>query len=48
MKPKRALKDVTLVQLIDRFATDDIARVHLESIRWHCEVRALLWFYVSG
>lgn len=34
MKPKSALKDVTLVQLIDRFADDDTARAHLESIRW--------------
>jgi len=34
MKPKSALENVTLVQLIDRFATDDIARAHLESIRW--------------
>lgn len=34
MKLKSALKDVTLVQLIDRFANDDIARAHLESIRW--------------
>jgi transposase-like protein len=34
MKPKSALQDVTLVQLIDRFANDDTARQHLESIRW--------------
>jgi len=34
MKPKSSLEDVTLVQLIDRFATDDTARTHLESIRW--------------
>ena len=34
MKRKSALKDVTLIQLIDRFANDDIARAHLESIRW--------------
>jgi transposase-like protein len=26
--------DLTLIQLIDRFATDDKARKHLESIRW--------------
>jgi transposase-like protein len=26
---------LTLIQLIDRFATDDKAREHLESIRWH-------------
>lgn len=34
MKPKSALEDVTLVQLVDRFADDDKARAHLESIRW--------------
>lgn len=34
MKPKSSLENVTLIQLVDRFATDDIARTHLESIRW--------------
>lgn len=34
MKPHSALKNVTLIQLVDRFANDDIARQHLESIRW--------------
>src|SRR3990170_8357373 len=27
-------KDLTLIQLFDRFATDDNARKHLEGIRW--------------
>lgn len=47
MKPRSALENVTLVQLIDRFATDDTARAHLESIRWkdgivcpHCGCKA--------
>src|SRR6202453_1553373 len=34
MKPTSDLRDITLVQLVDRFATDEIARRHLESIRW--------------
>ena len=34
MKPKSPLKDITLIQLIERFSTDDCAREHLESIRW--------------
>jgi Transposase zinc-ribbon domain len=33
MKTKEK-KDLTLIQLFDRFATDDTAREHLESIRW--------------
>ena len=33
MKTKER-KDLTLIQLFDRFATDDTAREHLESIRW--------------
>jgi transposase-like protein len=34
MKPTSVLKDITLIQLFERFATDEIARQHLESIRW--------------
>lgn len=34
MKTKSALENVTLVQLVDRFADDETARAHLESIRW--------------
>jgi len=33
MKTKER-KDLTLIQLFDRFATDETAREHLESIRW--------------
>lgn len=38
MKPTSVLKDITLIQLFERFATDDIARQHLESIRWHAGI----------
>jgi transposase-like protein len=31
---KNEPKDLTLIQLLDRFATDDKAREHLEGIRW--------------
>ncbi len=31
---KSPLKDLTLIQIIDKFPTDDTAREHLESIRW--------------
>ena len=34
MKTKPVAKDLTLIQLFDRFATDDKARKHLESILW--------------
>jgi transposase-like protein len=34
MKTKPAQKDITLIQLFDRFATDDKARKHLESVLW--------------
>ena len=34
MKVKSPLKDLTLIQLFDRFATDDKARKHLESVLW--------------
>jgi aryl-alcohol dehydrogenase-like predicted oxidoreductase len=34
MKTKPAPKDLTLIQLFDRFGTDDKARKHLESILW--------------
>ena len=34
MKTKSALKDLTLIQIIERFPTDETARQHLESIRW--------------
>jgi transposase-like protein len=34
MKTKPAQKDITLIQLFDRFATDDKARAHLESVLW--------------
>jgi hypothetical protein len=27
-------KDITLIQLFDRFATDDKARKHLEGVLW--------------
>jgi transposase-like protein len=44
MKTKPAPKDLTLIQLFDRFGTDDKARKHLESILWqggivcpHCQ-----------
>jgi transposase-like protein len=34
MKAKQAHKDITLIQLFDRFDTDEKARQHLESILW--------------
>jgi len=34
MKTKPAQKDITLIQLFDRFATDDKARKHLEGVLW--------------
>jgi transposase-like protein len=34
MKTKPAAKDLTLIQLFDRFGTDDKARKHLESVLW--------------
>jgi transposase-like protein len=34
MKTKQAPKDLTLIQLFDRFGTDDKARRHLEGILW--------------
>jgi transposase-like protein len=34
MKTKPANKDLTLIQLFDRFGTDDKARKHLESVIW--------------
>ena len=44
MKTKDAPKDLTLIQLFDRFGTDDKARKHLESVLWpsgvvcpHCQ-----------
>ena len=44
MKTKPASKDLTLIQLFDRFGTDEQARTHLESVLWkngitcpHCQ-----------
>lgn len=44
MKTKEAPKDLTLIQLFDRFGTDAKARTHLESVLWpkgivcpHCQ-----------
>jgi transposase-like protein len=34
MKTKPAQKDITLIQLFDRFATDEKARKHLEGVLW--------------
>jgi transposase-like protein len=34
MKTKDAPKDLTLIQLFDRFGTDDKARAHLEKVLW--------------
>jgi len=34
MKTKPAQKDLTLIQLFDRFGTDEKARVHLEKVIW--------------
>jgi transposase-like protein len=46
MKTISALKDLTLIQIIDRFPDDDAAREHLESILWkggivcpHCQCK---------
>jgi Transposase zinc-ribbon domain len=44
MKTNEAPKDLTLIQLFDRFGTDDKARKHLEGVLWpkgivcpHCQ-----------
>jgi transposase-like protein len=44
MKTKPVAKDLTLIQLFDRFGTDDKARTHLEKVLWptgvvcpHCQ-----------
>jgi transposase-like protein len=44
MKAKPVAKDLTLIQLFDRFGTDDKARAHLEKVLWpsgivcpHCQ-----------
>lgn len=34
MKTKSPIKDITLIQLFDRFDTDEKARKHLESVLW--------------
>lgn len=34
MKIKSPLKDLTLIQIVNRFDTDDKARLHLESVLW--------------
>jgi transposase-like protein len=34
MKTNESKKDLTLIQIIDQFPTDETAREHLESIRW--------------
>jgi transposase-like protein len=46
MKTKQAPKDLTLIQLFDRFGTDDKARAHLENVLWkdgivcpHCKCK---------
>jgi transposase-like protein len=46
MKTKQAPKDLTLIQLFDRFGTDEKARAHLESVLWkdgivcpHCQCK---------
>jgi transposase-like protein len=46
MKAKSILKDITLIQIIQRFDTDDKARKHLESVIWkdgitcpHCQCK---------
>lgn len=46
MKSKSILKDITLIQIIQRFDTDDKARKHLESVIWkdgitcpHCQCK---------
>ena len=44
MKTKSPLKDLTLIQIIERFDTDEKARTHIEAMRWphgvvcpHCQ-----------
>ena len=51
MKAKSILKDITLIQIIQRFDTDDKARKHLESVIWkdgvtcpHCQCNAIAKF----
>ena len=51
MKAKSILKDITLIQIIQRFDTDDKARKHLESVIWkdgvtcpHCQCKDLSKF----
>src|SRR5271165_2184379 len=46
MTPHPTPKDLTLIQLFDRFGTDDQARAHLESVLWkdgivcpHCKCK---------
>ena len=46
MKTKSPLKDLTLIQIIDRFADDESARQHLEAMLWpngivcpHCQCK---------
>jgi transposase-like protein len=46
MKTKQLPKDLTLIQLFDRFGTDEKARVHLEGVLWkdgivcpHCQCK---------
>jgi len=46
MKTKSPLKDLTLIQIIDRFPDDDTARKHLETVLWkdgivcpHCQCK---------
>jgi transposase-like protein len=46
MKTKEPPKDLTLIQLFDRFGTDEKARKHLESVLWkdgavcpHCQCK---------
>jgi len=46
MKTKPVAKDLTLIQLFDRFGTDDKARAHLEKVLWpngivcpHCQCK---------
>lgn len=38
MKTKQAPKDLTLIQLFDRFGTDEKSRKHLESVLWKCGI----------
>lgn len=46
MKTTSTLKDLTLIQIIDRFPNDDTARLHLEAVLWkdgiicpHCQCK---------